>query len=79
MIERAGALCRARGWTLLKTARPGHDMRTDVPTIGAQTIERLAAAGGGCIALGAGRVILIDRPSVLEAAERAGIAIVGRV
>ena len=77
MIRRSGELCRARGWTLLKTARPGHDMRADVPTIGVQTIEGLAAAGAGCVAVGVGRVILVDRPAVLAAADRAGIAIVG--
>ena len=77
MIERAGELCPARGWTLLKTARPDHDMRADVPTVGTATIERLAAAGAGCLAVGAGRVILIDRPLLIEAADRAKIAIVG--
>jgi DUF1009 family protein len=77
MIERAGELCRTRGWTLLKTASTSHDMRCDVPTVGVRTIEQLRAAGGRCMALGAGRVILIDKPSVLEAADRAGIAIVG--
>jgi DUF1009 family protein len=77
MIARSGELCRARGWTLLKTARPGHDMRADVPTIGVQTIESLAKAGAGCVAVGAGRVILVDRPAVLAAADRAGIAVVG--
>jgi len=77
MIRRSGELCRARGWTLLKTARPGHDMRADVPTIGVQTIEGLRAAGAGCVAVGVGRVILVDRPAVIAAADRAGIAIVG--
>ena len=77
MIERAGALCRRKGWTLLKTARPGHDMRADVPTIGVSTIERMHAAGGGCIAVGVGRVILVDRPAVLAAADRLGIAVIG--
>jgi UDP-2,3-diacylglucosamine hydrolase len=77
MIERAGELCRKKGWTLLKTARPGHDMRADVPTIGVSTIERMHAAGGGCIAVGVGRVILVDRPAVLAAADRLGIAVVG--
>jgi DUF1009 family protein len=77
MIRRSGELCRARGWTLLKTARPGHDMRADVPTIGVQTIENLRAAGAGCVAVGVGRVILVDRPAVLAAADRAGIAVVG--
>jgi DUF1009 family protein len=77
MIERAGALCRRKGWTLLKTARPGHDMRADVPTIGVSTVEKMHAAGGGCIAVGVGRVILVDRPAVVAAADRLGIAIVG--
>lgn len=77
MIERAGELCPRGGWTLLKTAAPDHDMRTDVPTIGLRTIENAAAAGCVCIAVGAGRVILADRPRVLAAAEAAGISIVG--
>jgi DUF1009 family protein len=77
MIDRAGTLCRARGWTLLKTSKSNHDMRADVPTVGVNTIERLSRAGAGCIALGAGRVILVDRPAVIDAADRAGIAIVG--
>ncbi len=77
LIERAGQLCRAKGWTLLKTASADHDMRADVPTIGVETIEQLAKAGAGCVALGAGRVSLIDKPKVLEAADRAKIAVVG--
>lgn len=77
LIERAGKLCKAKGWTLLKTASASHDMRADVPTIGVETIEQLSNAGAGCIALGAGRVILIDKPKVLEAAEKAKIAVVG--
>lgn len=77
MIHRAGELCRARGWTLLKTSKTDHDMRADVPTIGVDTIEQLKLAGAGCVALGAGRVILIDKPRVLEAADAAGIAVVG--
>ncbi len=77
MIERAGMLCRAKGWTLLKTAKDDHDMRADVPTVGVRTIENLALRGAGCLALGAGRVILVDKPDVIAAADRAKIAIVG--
>lgn len=77
MIERAGTLCRAKGWTLLKTASADHDMRADVPSMGVETIEQLSRAGAGCAALGAGRVILIDKPAVLAAADRAKIALVG--
>lgn len=77
MIERAGDLCRAKGWTLLKSCRDDHDMRADVPTIGVATVERVAKAGGGCIAVGSGRVILIDRPAVIATADRLGVALLG--
>jgi DUF1009 family protein len=76
MIERAGVLNGA-GWTLLKAPSDDHDMRFDVPAIGTVTVERLARARGGCVALHAGRVIMIDKPKVIEAADRAGIPIVG--
>jgi DUF1009 family protein len=77
MIKRAGELCRAKGWSLLKTSPADHDRRADVPSIGVSTVHALAEAGGGCIALGTGRVILIDKDAVLHAADEAGIAILG--
>ncbi len=77
LIDRAGQYCKRKGWTLLKTAKGDHDMRADVPVIGVQTIERVARCGGGCIALGVGRVILIDKPAVIAAADRLNIAVVG--
>lgn len=77
LIERAAGLCRAKGWTLLKTARADGDPTSDLPTIDVDTIEQLAKAGGRCVALGAGRVLLIDKPNVLAAADRVKVAIVG--
>jgi len=77
MIERAGQLCRSGGWVLVKGAGRDKDLRFDVPTVGAQTIENLRAAGGRCLAVTAGRVILADKPHVLETADRLGVAIVG--
>lgn len=77
MIERAGQLCRRGGWTLVKLAKPHQDMRFDVPTVGRTTIERMAAHGGTCLAVEAGRTILLDKADLLAAAEQAGIAVVG--
>jgi DUF1009 family protein len=77
MIERAARLNGGGGWTLLKAPRRDHDMRADVPAVGEVTIERLAAAQAACLALKAGRVIMIDKPRVIAAADRAGIPIVG--
>lgn len=77
MIERAGQICRASGWTLVKGARAGHDRRSDVPTVGVNTIRNLHAAGGRCLALAAGDVIMVDKAEVLDLADRLGIAVVG--
>ncbi len=77
MIERAGQLCKVGGWTLIKVSNVHQDMRLDVPTVGTTTIEKLAAARAGCLVLEPGRTILLEKPKVLELAERYKIAVVG--
>jgi DUF1009 family protein len=79
MIERAGALCKCGGWTLIKVANKHQDMRADVPSVGTTTIEKLAAAGASCLVLEAGKTIMLEKQKVLEAAERCRIVIVGHV
>ncbi|MBN1436713.1 MAG: UDP-2,3-diacylglucosamine diphosphatase LpxI [Sedimentisphaerales bacterium] len=78
MIERAGQLCKAGGWTLIKTAKPNQDMRFDVPTVGVATIENLKRNGAVCVAVEAGKTLLIDLPDTVKAADKNKIAIVGR-
>jgi len=77
MIARAGQYCKAGAWTLLKVSNVKQDMRFDVPSVGVATIENLAAAGGRCLVLEVGKTIMLERPLVIEAADRLGIAIVG--
>jgi hypothetical protein len=77
MIERAGQICRVPGWTLCKGARAEHDRRSDVPTVGIQTLENLHKAGGRCLAIAAGDVIMLDREDMIQTADRLGISIVG--
>lgn len=77
MIERTGLLCRRGGWTMLKSCSPDHDRRADVPTVGVETVRNVHAAGGTCLALGVGDVILIDKPRVLALADELGVAVVG--
>ncbi|HLL90894.1 MAG TPA: UDP-2,3-diacylglucosamine diphosphatase LpxI [Tepidisphaeraceae bacterium] len=79
MIERAGKVGRTSGWTLIKVANTHQDMRLDVPTIGTTTIEKLAAARAGCVVLEPGKTIILEKPKVLELADRYKIAIVGYV
>lgn len=76
MIERAGKLCRIGGWTMVKCANSKQDMRVDVPTIGTVTIEKLAAARASCVVLEPGKTIILEKPKVLELADRYKIAVV---
>ena len=75
-IERAGVLCGAGGWTLVKVAKPRQDMRFDVPTVGVSTIENLHKAGARVLAIETAKTIVIDQPDVVAIADRYGIAIV---
>jgi DUF1009 family protein len=77
MIERAGTLCRVGGWTLIKVANKDQDMRADVPSVGTTTIEKLAAAGAGCLVLEAGKTILLEKQKVLDLADKLKVAVVG--
>jgi DUF1009 family protein len=75
-IERTGQVCPRGNFTLIKTAKPQQDRRFDQPTIGVQTVERMATAKGNCIAVEAGETIIVDRDEVIRRAELAGISII---
>jgi UDP-2,3-diacylglucosamine hydrolase len=75
-IRRAGTLCKAGGFTVVKVAKPQQDMRFDVPTVGLSTLETMVKAGASVLAVEAGKTIVLDRELVIEFAERHKIAIV---
>jgi len=84
-IERAGRIMASlestasilsRGLTVIKIAKPNQDMRFDVPVIGIKTIEVMHAAGAACLALDAGRCLLLDGDAVTRAADAGEIAII---
>jgi DUF1009 family protein len=75
-IRRAGELCPAGGFTIVKVAKPQQDMRFDVPTIGMGTVEAMAHSGAALLAVEAGRTILVDERDVIEFADRHGLVIV---
>jgi DUF1009 family protein len=77
MIERAGTLCPTGGWICIKVSNKNRDMRLDVPTVGVTTIEKLRAARTSCLVLEPGKTIMLEKPKVIELAEKYGIAIVG--
>jgi UDP-2,3-diacylglucosamine hydrolase len=87
IIDRAGQIMRSleaggepsiltRALTVVKIAKPAQDMRFDVPVIGVATIEAMKHAGASCLAIDAGRCLLLDGDAVIRAADEAGIAMV---
>ena len=66
----------SRALTVVKIAKPNQDMRFDVPVIGVKTIETMQRAGATCLAIDAGRCLLLDGDKVTQAADAAGICIV---
>jgi DUF1009 family protein len=84
-IERAGqvmgslhgdASTLSRALTVVKIAKPNQDMRFDVPVVGLKTIEVMQAAGATCLAVDAGKCLLLDGDKIVDAANAAAIAIV---
>jgi UDP-2,3-diacylglucosamine hydrolase len=71
----ARATLLSRALTVVKIAKPGQDMRFDVPVIGVKTIETMARAGASCLAVDAGRCLLLDGEAIIRAADAAGIAV----
>jgi DUF1009 family protein len=84
-IERAGDIMGSlhgdastlnRALTVVKIAKPNQDMRFDVPVIGVKTIEVMHAAGASCLAVDAGKCLLLDGQKIIDAANAMGITIV---
>lgn len=75
-IKRGGKLGRGGG-VVFKAARKGHDMRFDIPVVGLKTLKVIKKAGATALAFQAGRLVLLDRESVIAYANAHNIAIVG--
>ncbi|NQT92883.1 MAG: LpxI family protein [Lentisphaerae bacterium] len=74
-IRRAARL-GGHGVVVVKAAKPGHDMRFDIPVVGTRTIRLLRKVHAGALAVEAGRCILLEREKVIELADQANLAMV---
>src|SRR5436309_7128182 len=84
-IERAGRIMKSlegdastlsRALTVVKIAKPNQDMRFDVPVVGIKTIEVMRETGASCLAVDAGRCLLLDGDAFIHAANGASITMV---
>ncbi len=76
-LARGGELAGKDGGAVaIKVAKLNHDMRFDIPCIGASTIEVCAAAKISVLALEAGRTLLLERKACEALAQKNNISLV---
>jgi DUF1009 family protein len=78
MLRRAATLVNGRRLALVKVARRREHLLFDVPVVGLDTIPVMRETGATVLAVEAGRTLMLDKDRMLEAANAAGIAIVGQ-
>jgi DUF1009 family protein len=76
VIRRAGRLA-GPGVAVVKLAKPGQDMRFDVPVVGPGTLAAMRDAAATTLAVEAGKTLLMDKAEFLAAAQAAAIAVWG--
>jgi DUF1009 family protein len=74
-ILRGGRLC-VQGAVVVKVCKPQQDLRFDLPAIGTQTIRSMEEVKASCLAIEAGKTIIMERETVIHEADRAGITII---
>ena len=77
MLRRAASLANGRKLTLVKMARRREHLLFDVPVVGLATVPAMRETGTTALAVEAGRTLMLDREAMIEAADEAGIAILG--
>jgi len=75
MLRRAALLANGSRLTLVKGSRRRGHLLFDVPVAGPRTIEVMKETNATVLAVDAGRTLLLDRDEMIEAADRAGIAV----
>jgi UDP-2,3-diacylglucosamine hydrolase len=77
-LRKSGRMGRhTRAGVLAKAPKPGQEQRVDLPTIGADTVLKAAAAGLAGIAVAAGQVLMAEQATTIDAANQHGLFLVG--
>lgn len=78
LIRRCGNYRRkGEGGVLVKLRKPQQDMRIDLPTIGARTIERAHETGLRGVVVHSGNGLIVNEAEVIRLADKYGIFIMG--
>jgi len=75
-IKRAGEMANGN-FVIVKVSKPKQDVRFDVPVIGLNTLETFRDAGGGILAVEAGKTLMLDQEKLVPWANSEKICLVG--
>ena len=73
-ILRGGDISR-QGAVIVKMSKPKQDNRFDIPVIGPRTIQSMMKCQAGCLAIEAGKTLIIERDKCVKLADKAKICI----
>jgi UDP-2,3-diacylglucosamine hydrolase len=71
-----GGLIAKEGAVVVKTSKPDQDARFDVPVVGPRTIRTMHRCHASCLAIEAGKTLIIGRDQTVALANRYNISIV---
>ncbi|MCF7817576.1 MAG: LpxI family protein [Kiritimatiellales bacterium] len=74
-IKRAGKVGKA-GTVIVKVPKVGHDMRFDIPVVGTKTFHVMKRAKVSCLAVEAGKTILLEKEKLVAMADAMDMAFV---
>lgn len=74
-IKRAGKVGKG-GTVIVKVPKVGHDMRFDIPVVGVKTFRMMKKAKVSCLAVEAGKTILLEKEKLVALADQYGMAFV---
>jgi DUF1009 family protein len=72
-----GRLAGKKRGVLVKCAKPGQELRADLPTIGLATVEAAHQAGLAGIGVESGRSFILDHDRTMERADALGVFVIG--
>lgn len=75
-IRRAGEMAKG-SFVVVKVSKPKQDLRFDVPVIGLNTLENFQEAGGGVLAIEAGKTLVLDQDKLISWANTDKISVLG--
>jgi len=75
-LARGGELAGKDGGAVaVKVAKENHDIRFDIPCVGARTLETCASAGIAVLAIETGKALLLEPEEVKQLAQKRGVAL----